>query len=142
MGKPRSGGWAGYLAAQSLQRFQQQISSLAGIGATAQGTEQHQRRVGWQTQQRSGLGLIAGSPHVQVDRIGDHRDWLVNHQGAAPSAIGQPVAGAHDVNGPAPGAALTQPGAAVEVGPSFMGGAAGGAVAHREGLIAAGGADG
>jgi hypothetical protein len=55
-------------AAQELQRFQQQICSLAGIGAAADGAEQHQRTVVWQTQQRLRLGLIAGGPHVEIDR--------------------------------------------------------------------------
>jgi len=41
------------------------------------------------------------------------------------------------VHGPAPGAALAQPGAAVEVGAGFMGGTSCGAVAQREALIAA-----
>jgi hypothetical protein len=51
-------GRAGYLAEQALQGFQQQIRLLAGIGAAAHRNEQHQQKVGRQTQQRAGLGLI------------------------------------------------------------------------------------
>lgn len=83
---------AGHLAAKALQRFQQQIRALAGIGAPAHGAEQHQRTLGWQAKQRTGLGLIAGGPRDQVDRIGDHRDLPDAHQGAAAGAIGQLVA--------------------------------------------------
>jgi len=118
------------------------IHAGAISGDHANGAEQHQRTLGWQAQQHPGLSLIAGGPHGEVDRIGDHGDRPVGHQRAAAGAVGQPVAGAHVVNRPAPGAALAQPGAAVEVGPSFMGGPAGGAVASRETLIAAGGVAG
>ena len=82
-------GSTGDLGMQALQGFQQQDGALAGIGGAANGTKQDQRSIGRQ----ASLSLIAGGPHAQIDRIGDHLDRPVAHQSAAPSAVGEPVAG-------------------------------------------------
>ena len=156
MGKPRSGGLgrpalaehhklqlfqrcAGHLVAQDLQRFQQQIRPLAGIGAAAHDAKEHQRTLGGQAQQRPGMVLITGSPHADVDRIGDHRDRPAGHQRAATGAVGQQAAGTHDEYGFGPGTELAQLGAAIDIWPLLIGRAAGRAVAQGEALIDSGG---
>lgn len=60
-------------------------------------------------------------PAAGDDGIRHHCHRPLTHQGTGTHAIGQPLAGAHDLEWPAPVLALSLPGVAVEIKATLMG---------------------
>ena len=126
---------AGRARLKAIKSFQQQIGTLARVAGAADGPEQHQGAIQRQTEQAAGLGLIAWRPHLEVDRIGDHRDRPAAHQGAAAGTVRQPGTGADNLHGPHPGPPLALPSVEIEIGAGFVARPVGGGVALGEPFI-------